>query len=434
MALSAHGGGAIPRDRLAGLRGRSVLIATAGQAPAALAMLELDGIARRILLCPPGFDARHAPEILAAGEVDAVIADGALGFAAPETIRVDPGCAPLPAAADPPARDAATEWVLFTSGTTGPPKLVVHTLASLIGPLADGMADQDRAVWSTFYDIRRYGGLQILLRALVGGGSMVLSRADEPIHDFLARAAASGVTHISGTPSHWRLALMSGAAAGFLPGYVRLSGEIADQAVLDSLRHAFPRAEVAHAFASTEAGVGFDVRDGRAGFPASLLAAGGDTRLRVVEETLRLHGPRTAERFLGPGMPALRDAEGFVDTGDVVAEFGDRWHFMGRREGIINVGGRKVHPEEVEAVLNLHPGVEISRVHTRHSPITGALVAADFVVRPELARQPALLARLIEELRGACQAQLAAHKVPVSFRAVPHLAIGPAGKLARTHG
>ena len=52
---------------------------------------------------------------------------------------------------------------------------------------------------------------------------------------------ARGVTHISGTPSHWRKLLMSGSAAGFSPRYVRLSGEIADQAVLDGLRQAFPR-------------------------------------------------------------------------------------------------------------------------------------------------------------------------------------------------
>src|SRR2546429_775016 len=83
------------------------------------------------------------------------------------------------------------------------------------------------------------------------------------------------VTHISGTPSHWRRALMSGAAARISPRYVRLSGEIADQGILDSLRSAFPNATVAHAFASTEAGVGFEGRDGPAGFPAGPICAPG---------------------------------------------------------------------------------------------------------------------------------------------------------------
>src|SRR5256885_5591580 len=66
-----------------------------------------------------------------------------------------------------------------------------------------------------------------LFRSALSHGSLVLSSAAESPADFLARAAAAGVTHISGTPSHWRRALMSGAAARISPRYVRLSGEIA---------------------------------------------------------------------------------------------------------------------------------------------------------------------------------------------------------------
>ena len=76
------------------------------------------------------------------------------------------------------------------------------------------------------------------------------------------RLAEHGVTHLSGTPSHWRRALMSPQIHDIAPRYVRLSGEIADQAILDSLRAAFPDATVGHAYASTEAGVAFEVDDG----------------------------------------------------------------------------------------------------------------------------------------------------------------------------
>ncbi len=100
---------------------------------------------------------------------------------------------------------------------------------------------------------------------------MVLSEPGEPIADHVARLNASGVTHISGTPSHWRKLLMSGSASGFSPRYVRLSGEIADQAVLDGLSRAFPAASIGHAYASTEAGVGFAVNDGLEGFPAGMV-------------------------------------------------------------------------------------------------------------------------------------------------------------------
>ena len=63
---------------------------------------------------------------------------------------------------------------MFTSGTTGAPKMVAHTLAGLTGAISPAR-QRTEIVWGTFYDIRRYGGLQILLRALTGGASLILS-------------------------------------------------------------------------------------------------------------------------------------------------------------------------------------------------------------------------------------------------------------------
>lgn len=425
---------ALPREAL---RGRSVLIASARQLPAVLALLHLDGVAARLVLCPPDLAAAHLPAVLATARVDAVVTDGTGPAASlPAGIPVLPLPSAPPPAACPDEAAAATEWVLFTSGTTGQPKLVVHSLPSLSGPLDDGLAGTPEALWGTFYDIRRYGGLQILLRALLGGGSMVLSQAGEPVGAFLTRAGAAGVTHMSGTPSHWRRALMSPALACLSPRYVRLSGEMADQAILNSLAAAFPGAAIAHAFASTEAGVAFDVRDGLAGFPAAMVGmAGARAELRITDGSLRIRSSRTAQGYLGPAgvvVPGtIADAEGFVDTGDMVERRGDRYHFVGRREGVINVGGQKVHPEEVEAVINRHPRVQMARVRGQASPITGALVVADIVVRPSPAPEP--FAELRQQILAACRATLPAHKVPALLREVATLDIASSGKLLRRH-
>ena len=141
----------------------------------------------------------------------------------------------------------------MTSGTTGMPKMVVHDLAGLSSAIRARSVADGASVWGTFYDIRRYGGLQIFLRAVFGGASLVLSKAGEPVADHLTRLAKFGVTHLSGTPSQWRRALMSSAIHAISPRYVRLSGEIADQAILDSLGATFPQAAIGHAYASTEA-------------------------------------------------------------------------------------------------------------------------------------------------------------------------------------
>jgi acyl-CoA synthetase (AMP-forming)/AMP-acid ligase II len=293
-------------------------------------------------------------------------------------------------------------------------------------------------VWSTFYDIRRYGGLQIYLRAVLGGASLVLSSPSESTLDFFTRAAAAGVTHISGTPSHWRRALMSGATSALKPDYVRLSGEVVDQTVLDNLKAAFPGAAIGHAFASTEAGVAFDVNDGLAGFPADYVsAARAGVEMRVEDGTLRIRSRRIATRYLGEAALPLEDADGFVDTGDLVELRGERYFFQGRRTGVINVGGLKVHPEEVESVLNADPRVRMSLVRARRNAILGAVVVAEVVLigDPVTASVAANTGfdtdSLKRELLDACRRALPAHKVPANMRFVPSLELTAAGKLVR---
>jgi acyl-CoA synthetase (AMP-forming)/AMP-acid ligase II len=327
--------------------------------------------------------------------------------------------------------ERATEWLMLTSGTSGVPKIVRHTLEGLTGAIvADGPARGASPVWATFYDIRRYGGLQIFLRAIIGGGSMVLSEPGQPIADHVARLHARGVTHISGTPSHWRKLLMSGAASGFSPRYVRLSGEIADQAVLDGLRRAFPEASIGHAYASTEAGVGFAVNDGLEGFPAGLVGRSRDgVEMKVADGSLRIRSMRTAQAYVGRHAAALTDPEGFVDTGDMVDLRGDRYHFVGRRGGIINIGGLKVHPEEIEAVINRHPEVRMSRAKSRRSPITGALVVADVVLADS--GNGSRRDDIRDEILADCRASLPSYKVPAVIKFVASLDVTAAGKLAR---
>src|SRR5579859_1853661 len=416
--------------RLRELSGRSVLLSVSVQLISALAMIELDGVARLMLLCPPDLNPDHIQALIEDAEIDAIVTDEPLRWTHSE-IYLIVGAHFLERAFKAAKTERATEWLMLTSGTSGVPKIVGHTLEGLCGAIvAEGPARGTPPVWATFYDIRRYGGLQIFLRAIVGGGSMVLSEYGEPLADHVARLHARGVTHISGTPSHWRKLLMSGSAAGFSPRYVRLSGEIADQAVLDGLKQAFPNASVGHAYASTEAGVGFAVNDGREGFPANLIGQGsGGVEMKIVDGSLRIRSRRTAHAYVGKRAAALTDGDGFVDTGDMVDLRGDRYYFVGRRGGIINIGGLKVHPEEIEAVINRHVDVRMSRAKSRRSPITGSVVVADVV----LTADGACRAKDIrDEILSQCRASLASHKVPAVIRFVDALDVTPDGKLARS--
>jgi acyl-CoA synthetase (AMP-forming)/AMP-acid ligase II len=421
-------------------RGKSVVLSSHSQLVTVLALLELDGVAGRIVLCPPDIDGSHIASVLREGDVDAVVSDGTGPIARQHCAASlkDPtfvfASLAIPSSRGFPQQSAhpglRTEWVLFTSGTAGPPKLAVHTLESLVAPVPDPDQASRNTVWGTFYDVRRYGGLQILLRALIGGGSMVLSEQGEPVAEFLGRLGQAAVTRISGTPSHWRRALMTDAARQMSPQYVRLSGEIVDQAVLDSLAIAYPDADIAHAYASTEAGVGFEVSDALAGFPAEIVGSPGEVDIRVKDGMLYLRSSRTAVRYLGDHA-ALRDDDGFVGTGDMVDIRNERYHFVGRRQGIINVGGQKVHPEEVEAIIHQQPFVRMARVCGRRNPITGAVVVAEILVDPSIDQDcyPAIRTAIV----NACRTSLPPHKVPTLVRIVSCFELSEAGKISRSN-
>jgi acyl-coenzyme A synthetase/AMP-(fatty) acid ligase len=98
---------------------------------------------------------------------------------------------------------------------------------------------------------------------------------------------------------------------------------------------------------------------------------------------------------------------------------------------MVNVGGLKVHPEEVEAVINRHHLVRMSLVRPKNSPITGSVLIGDVVLKPEA--EGALTDRIgiKQDILRHCREILPRHKIPAAIRLVPTLAVGAAGKLAR---
>ena len=227
--------------RLGELARRSVLLAVSDQLISAVAMTESTAWRGGCCCARPISMPSHVKALIEDAGIDAIVTDHPSRWADADIYLVVPARAPERTDKRTNS-ERATEWLMLTSGTSGVPKIVGHSLEALTGAIvADGPARGAPPVWATFYDIRRYGGLQIWLRAILSGGSMVLTEPGEALADHVARLHARGVTHISGTPSHWRKLLMSGSASGFSPRYVRLSGEIADQAVLDGLPAHFPR-------------------------------------------------------------------------------------------------------------------------------------------------------------------------------------------------
>src|SRR3989442_653188 len=155
---------------LESLRDRSVLLAARDQLTAALALIELDGIASRVVLCPPDLAIEHLPCVAATVGVDAQVSDGAADVQAPGGATFAT-CTPkiAPGACDRTARHR-TEWILLTSGTTGRPKLVAHTLSSLTAPIIGGARPAVPPGGAAVYATPPHRGPPIFLPAPPGGG------------------------------------------------------------------------------------------------------------------------------------------------------------------------------------------------------------------------------------------------------------------------
>jgi len=401
-------------DAFAPLRGQTASLPFTDPINFLEGLAALDGWASGILVC----DARIEPGVLERFEGDA----GA-------DWRVQAGMVrPVPDVLS--ARGVgkeSTRWIIPTSGTTGEPKLVSHTLASLCRTVKSRSDAAESLTWGLLYEPTRFAGLQVLLQALGGGGRVIVPTRADLVAD-VELLARLGCTALSATPSFWRKLAYGGLLDRLSLRTVTLGGEAADQLIINLLASHFPSAAIRHIYASTEAGVGFSVSDRMAGFPATWLnqpPAGVGLRVRQTDGMLLLKPTCADQEFVGRAEPLL-GSDGWMETGDLVEQRGDRFHFLGRANGCINVGGQKVHPLSVEEVILGVPGVQAARVFGRRNPILGALVAAEVVV--ERGRDTSIVQ---DEILRACKASLARFQVPAVVSFVEQFQLSAAGKLQR---
>lgn len=376
----------------------------------------LDGLAEAILLLPSEDDAKTREQRLAQARIDLVIEHNGVGFAQRFAARDSGSSTARP-------DFIATTWLLPTSGTTGTPKLIPHTLTSLTRSMQARVLG-DAYIWSSIYSLRRFAGLQVFLQSWVNGTPLVLNEETDDLTTVLGRLAESDCNALSATPSMWRKLAMHPLFDKLALKQITLGGEIVDQVILDMLAKRFPGARITHIYASTEAGVGFAVRDGKAGFPVDYLSKPpANVSMRVDEQGhlwLRSPSESSAES---------PDGYAWIDSGDVVRIDSGRVFFLGRANGSINIGGNKVMPEEVEAVIKELPEIAFVQVRARKSAILGNLVEAAITPKDDVVLDAALKKKIIEH----CRAHLDPFKVPAFVIATSHIPLTASGKLSRTN-
>jgi acyl-CoA synthetase (AMP-forming)/AMP-acid ligase II len=322
--------------------------------------------------------------------------------------------------------DGMTRWIIATSGTTGTPKLVAHTLSSLTRTVKKETSAGCQHRWALLYDPCRFAGLQVVLQSLIGGSTLLIP--PQNLHDCVNFMIEEGCTAISATPSMWRNFLGIPQTSKLNLAQITLGGEIADEKVLARLKQIFPLARITHIYASTETGVGFSVKDGKAGFPLSFLEqnAGNNIKLKINDAGLLfLKYNGLSQRYIGRS-DAISDIDGFINTGDRVEIVGDRVFFLGRANGAINVGGQKVMPEKIENVIRACEGVVNTIVYGKNNPFLGNVVAADVISDGTVSNK-----EIKDRLTTFCRERLEPYMRPAVIRFVNEIIMTDTGKMER---
>jgi acyl-CoA synthetase (AMP-forming)/AMP-acid ligase II len=325
--------------------------------------------------------------------------------------------------------DGRGEVTIFTSGSSGAPKEVRHDWNTLTRPVRQGEKATAQTCLLT-YQPHLYAGIQVFMHCLINRANLVLPEPGMGVDHLIDLMRLRQVSFVSATPSYWRrlLALGSHAKLCALPmEQVTLGGEASDQALLDGLKKVFPRARVVHLYATSELGRCFSVKDGVAGFPAAYLRGPTEDGICLRLEDGELH-VRSANAMLAANHPP-GDEGGWVATGDLVEQMGDRCYFVGRRSELINVGGNKVHPLRVEQIVQEVEGVADARVFGKASSLVGQIVACEIVLEagysPESVKQ---------EIMNTTRLRLAPHERPRFVEVTGRIELSEAGKKIRRQG
>jgi long-chain acyl-CoA synthetase len=298
--------------------------------------------------------------------------------------------------------------ILFTSGSTGKPKGVVHDFGRLLMKF-----QKPRPAMRTlnFLLFDHWGGLNTLLHCLSNNSAVVLPENRTPDHicQLLERHQ---VELLPASPTFLNLLLLSKAYEGRDLSALRLityGSEPMPSSTLAGLRKVFPNVELRQTYGLIELGV---LRAKSMSSDSLWVKVGGEGYdLRVVDGILQIRADSAMLGYLNAPSPFTDD--GYFITGDRVELNGDYMRFLGRDSELINVGGQKVFPAEVEAVLLACEVVGEAVVYGQANPITGKIVCADVQLRG--VHDEAEARRTIKKF---CAERLEPFKVPVKIRFV----------------
>ena len=300
---------------------------------------------------------------------------------------------------------------LYTSGTTGIPKKVTHSFKS-ITRFVKYSRRNEKSVWGFAYNPTHMAGLQVFLQALLNGNSIIniFQLSTEEIYKEIEM---NEITHISATPTFYRLLLPHNRS---FPSVQRITsgGEKFNERMNLQLNEVFPNAKISNVYASTEAGTLFASDNNDFTVKPEF-----KDLVKIEDNELIIHKSLLGESEM--------NVEEWYHTGDLIELISGKplkFRFVSRKNEMINVGGYKVDPNEVEEYIMMIPGVKDARVFAKYNSVIGNLICCELVCEDKQLKE--------SDIRTFLQSKLQEFKIPRMFTFSDKISTTRTGKTKRS--
>lgn len=298
--------------------------------------------------------------------------------------------------------------VLFSSGTTGEKKAVLHNFELLLNKYRKVRKDHSTFAFM-FYD--HIGGIDTLFYSLSNCSTLLLTQNRTPKY-ICSMIEQWKIEVLPTTPSFLNLIILSEEYKNYNLSslkYITYGTEVMPIYTLSKLNQIFPNVEVIQKFGATEVGT---LGSKSLNSNSQWMKLGGEGfNVRIVDDKLEIQAKSSMLGYLNAPSPFTED--GWYQTGDLVEEKDGYLRIIGRESSIINVGGEKVNPIEVESTLKELDFIEDVLVFGEKNEIVGNIIIANIKLTPNIPKTEALV-----RIKEFARENLPKHKRPVKFKFV----------------
>ena len=300
--------------------------------------------------------------------------------------------------------------ILFSSGSTGEPKAMIHSAERLLYPFKNKRTKKLSILIFLLFD--HIGGINTLLNGLSTGALLVVPENRDP--ETVAQSIQDhSVKLLPASPTFLNLFLMSGVRNKYdlsSVRYITYGTEPMPESLLNRIKETFPDTALIQTFGTSETGISQTIS--RSSTSTLIKFDDPNTEYKIVDGELWLRSKSQILGYLNHDMSRFTE-DGWFMTGDLLEPAEDSedegfFRIVGRKEELINVGGEKVTPSEVESTLLEIPEIADCLVYGESNAITGQTVATEIVLKAK--SDPKTIKRMI---KNYCRSKLSPYKVPV---------------------